>query len=116
MSPGSVKCVGILLRWANDDAATLCAVWPLIVAVSANGPLHQRIVEGLMYIAKRMPSGSSLMDKEWQKRVLKVGATGLLYGAAKAGAYYATGGAKVWAAGMVEAINRGHRNRLELAE
>lgn len=116
MSPGSVKCVGILLRWANDDAATLCAVWPLIVAVSANEPLHQRIVEGLMYIAKRMPSGSSLMDKEWQKRVLKVGATGLLDGAAKAGAYYATGGAKVWAAGMVEAINRGHRNRLELAE
>lgn len=116
MSPGSVKCVGALLRWANDDAATLCSVWPLIVAVSSGQVIHRRIVDGLMYIAKRMPTGSSLTDREWQKRVLKVGVTGLLDGAAKAGAYYAFGGMKVWAAGMVEAINRGHRNRLELAE
>ena len=91
-------------------------IWPLIIAVSEGQQIHQRVVEGLAYIAKRMPEGSSLMDKEWQKRVLKVGGTGLLVAAAKAAAYYARGGPKVWATGMIEAINKGHRNLLELAE
>lgn len=116
MSPNSVKCVGVLLKWANNDAAELCKVWPLIVSVSTGHVLHQRIVEGLLYISKRMPIGSCLMDKGWQQRVLKVGAEKLLEGAAKASAYYTAGGAKVWASGMVDTINRGHQNRLELAE
>ena len=58
----------------------------------------------------------NLTDRDWLKRVKKAGVDALLEGAAKASAFYSHGGAKVWAAGMVEAINRGHRNRLELAQ
>lgn len=116
VSTGTVKCVGILVSLARDDATALRKIWPLIVAVSEGQQIHQRVVEGLAYISKRMPDGTSLMDKEWQKRVLKVGGVGLLTAAAKAAAYYARGGPKVWATGMIEAINKGHRNLLELAE
>lgn len=115
-SQSTVGCVGSLLKWANDDPSALVDVWPLIVSVSVGQPINQRIVDGLLYISKRMPEGSRLTDREWSKRVLKVGADGLLQGAAKASAYYAMGGVKVWAAGMVDAINRGCRNRLELVE
>lgn len=111
-----VTCIGVLLRWAKLDAQTLRAVWPLIISVSDGEPVVERIVESLIYIAKRMPPGMSLMDREWQRRVLKVGAKALLEGAARASAYYARGGAKIWASGMIDTINRGHRNRLELSE
>lgn len=113
-TPMSVKCVSVLVKAAEDDAATLCRLWPLIAAVSEGKSVHSRVVLGLLYIEKRMPEGSSLMDPEWQKRVKKTGADALLDGAAKASAFYANGGSRVWAVGMIEAINRGHRNRLEL--
>lgn len=112
----SVKCVGVMIKHAAADAETLCNVWPLIAAVSEGRAVHARLIEGLMYIEKRMPEGESLTDGYWQKRVKKAGADALLDGATKAAAFYANGGARIWAAGMVEAINRGHRNRLELTQ
>lgn len=114
--PTGVKCVGVLLRWANKEPEILRHVWPLIAEVSQGKTLHERIVDGLLHIETRLPPGVSLMDKEWRRRVNKTGVESLLDGAAKAAALYAKGGPKVWATGMIEAINRGHRNRLELAE
>lgn len=112
----SVSCIAALLKWAKADAPTLRAVWPLIISVSGREPVVARLVDGLLYIAKHMPPGMSLMDKEWQRRVLKVGVKALLEGASKAASYYAHGGGKVWGNGMVEAINHGYRNRLELSQ
>ena len=112
----AIKCVGTLLRWADSDAATLCYIWPLIVAVSSGNSVNNRIVDGLMYLQRHMPEGSSLMQDEWKNRVLKVGYDGLLEGAAKASAYYTTGGPKVWATGMVDAINKGRRTQLVMSE
>lgn len=115
-SPNSIKCVGTLLECARKDPETLCLLWPLIIEVFRHQQVQDRVVQGLMYIEKRMKEGSSLLDNEWSKRVLKVGASGLIEGAIKASSYYAAGGARVWASGMVEAINKGHRNLLVLDE
>jgi len=115
-APGYLKCVSSMLSHAKNDRETLAHIWPLVVDVSKNYAISERILEGLMHIEKRMPKGTSLMDKEWTARVLKVGAPGLLDAAGKASAYYAKGGPKVWASGMVEAINKNHRRLLELKE
>lgn len=115
-APGYLKCVSSMLSHAKNDKETLAHIWPLVVDVSKNYAISERILEGLMHIEKRMPEGTSLMDKEWTARVLKVGVPGLLDAAAKASAYYAKGGPKVWANGMVEAINKNHRRLLELKE
>ncbi len=112
----SVRCIAILLKWADTDPDLLRETWPLIVEASGDDSMKDRLVDGLLYIAKNMPEGQRLTDRVWSSRVLKVGGRGLLEGAAKAAAYYAAGGAKVWAKGMVTAINRGHRNLLELPE
>ncbi len=111
-STNSVMCIGVLIRAANSNAEILNNLWPLIISVCEGRALHERIVEGLIYIEKHMPNGASLMDNEWQRRVKKTGADALLDGAAKASAFFSRGGEKVWAAGMIEAINRNHRNRL----
>lgn len=113
-SPNNIQCVGSLLRLAGAHPGKLRTIWPVIVEVCSGVSLHERIVEGLMYIEIRMPQGSSLADKPWRAMVLRAGHSGLLDGAAKAAALYARGGAKVWSQGMVEAINRGMRNRLEI--
>lgn len=111
-STNSVMCIGVLIRAANSNAEILNNLWPLIISVCEGRALHERIVEGLIYIEKHMPNGASLMDNEWQRRVKKTGADALLDGAVKASAFFSRGGEKVWAAGMIEAINRNHRNRL----
>lgn len=116
MSSKSVKCVGTMLKEADTDAATLCNMWPLIASLSEGKVVHARLIEGLLYIEKRIPEGTSLTDYYWKNRVKKTGVNALLDGATRAAALYTKGGAKVWAVGMVEAINKGHRNRLVLTE
>lgn len=112
----SVKCMWRLMFLANKTPDVLRHVWPLICEITHGKVLHERILEGLVYLETRLPPGVSLMDKEWRRRVNKTGADALLAGAAKATAFYSKGGAKVWAKGMVEEINRGHRIRLEMVE
>lgn len=114
MTPGTVKCVGVIQKWAQTNETALRRVWPLIVAVSSGMQIHTRVVDGLMYIETHLPDGKSLLDKEMYRRAIKVGATGLLAGAAKASAYFSGGGAKVWAAGMIDALNHGCKNRVEM--
>ena len=46
--------------------------------------------------------------------MLKAGYDALVEGTAKASAFFAKGGARVWAQGIVEVINKGHRIRLEM--
>lgn len=115
-SASSVKCLTMLMKHADADETTLRKLWPLMATLCDGRVFSERIVEGLMYIEKRMPAGCSLADPEWNKRVLKVGGGALLDAAARASAFYARGGAKVWAVGMVEAMNKGYRTRLEIAE
>lgn len=115
-SASSVKCLNVLMKWAESDETTLRRLWPLMTCLCHEQIFSERIVEGLMYVEKRMPNGESLDDPAWSKRVLKVGYATLIESAAKASAFYARGGARVWAVGMVEALNKGYRNRLELSE
>ena len=110
----TVGCIAILQRLVRTDLEILKRVWPLIVRVCSGFPLHGNIVEGLVYIEKRMEDGSSLSNREWAARVMKIGYERLISGAARATAYKGNGGAAVWADGMVEELNRGCRNRLEL--
>lgn len=114
VSPGVVKCVGVIQKWAQANEPALRRVWPLIVAASAGQQINQRVVEGLLYIETHLADGKSLLDKELHRRTMKIGASGLLSGAAKASAYFSGGGAKVWAAGMIDALNHGCKNRVEL--
>jgi hypothetical protein len=113
-SPSTIGCIGLLLRLAKANPATLQKMWPMLTDVCKGYNLHERIVDGLMYLETNMPEGESLTDRKWRSRIEKVGYAALLDAAAKASAFYSRGGAKVWALGMLEAINKGLRERLEI--
>ena len=111
----TVRCLSVMMNHAERQPETLKRVWPLIAEVCMGKPVHERVMDGLLYIENHLPEGESLMDKEWRKRALRVSYDGLLGAATRFSSAYSKGGAKVWALGMVNAMNRGCRIHMKLA-
>lgn len=111
-TPTGIRCVGLLLKMANEDGPRLQRIWPLITDLCHGMPISETIVGGLYYVEGN--ATESVMSTRWRSRIAAIGATKLLEGAAAAVAFYKKGGDKVWAAGMVNVINRGLKNRLEM--
>lgn len=111
----TVRCLALMMVHAERQPDVLKRTWPLIAEVCVGKPVHERVMDGLLYIENHLPEGESLMNKEWRKRALRVGYDGLLGAANRFAAAYAKGGAKVWGLGMVEAMNKGCRILMKLA-
>jgi len=108
-SSTTVACVGSLMAAATERRADLVRIWPVIVKLCDGEPMHERIIHGLLYLESKMPEGSSLSDQRWAARIFAVGVDMLLREASKVAAVFARGGAKVYASGFVNAINKGLR-------
>lgn len=111
----SIRCVGILSRHVRENEPVLRRLWPLIVDLCRGNVLAERVVDALMFIEARMPQGESLTDKKWRARILDVGFDELNASMTKFSAAYSRGGAKIWALGVTEALNKGLRNRLSVS-
>jgi len=111
----TVRCLALMMNHAERQPEVLKRVWPLIAEVCVGKPVHERVMDGLLYIENNLPEGESLIDKEWRKRALRVSYDGLLGAANRFSAAYSKGGAKVWGLGMVEAMNKGCRTHMKLA-
>jgi hypothetical protein len=113
-----LRCVAALKMHASRDRDVLVKCWPLIVELSNGAPIHERVLSSVVYAESRVHHTSgkkaSLLVAPWKERVLKLGSAGVVEASAKAMAFYSTGGPKVWATGLVEALNKGAQNRLTL--
>lgn len=114
--PEEVRCLTAILRATESDREMLSRMWPLVTEVCHGHSLHERVFEGLMWLEWQMPNMQSLTDKRWRERVTRVGYSGLLEAAQRAATFYARGGAKVWGMGMLEALNKGFRIHIVLAD
>ena len=114
--PTGVRCLSSMLRAANADEACLRRVWPVVAAVCKGQALHERLLEGLFYIEQHLPEGQSLADRRWQERVIRAGFEGLLAAANRAAGFYSKGGPKIYATGMLEALNKGCRVHMVLRD
>lgn len=112
--PGNVRCMSLLITLARTQRQPLTRAWPVVVAICEGHTLSERVVSSLVYIESRMPPDESIGDPKWRKRLVQVGYSNLMEAAGKAAAFYAKGGARVWALGVIEAMNKGLRNRLEV--
>ncbi len=104
----SIKCVGAMIKCAQLNVEALEFIWPLVVQVSEGRPVHERILQGLHYIQCHT---DGLQD--YRDGVINAGYEGLLTAANNAMSFYTTGGPKIWAKGMLEAINKRRRKRLQ---
>jgi len=112
--PKTVRCVGALLKCAKTDSQKLKRIWPVIADVCQGHPLHARIVDAFWYVESNMRDGESIADRRWRDRLTSVGYHALLDGMTKFAAAYSRGGARVFAMGVMECVNKGLRNRLSL--
>ena len=112
----TISCVATIMSFAKKNPDQLKALWPVIAEITKNKPINHILIEGLMHIELRMPQDQSLSDAYWRKRILRIGNDYLLEAAQKAAAFYARGGAGVWAQGMLQALNyKRRKERLEIA-
>lgn len=111
-SAGYIRSVAWAHRRAAEDEETFRLVLGLAADLCAkdNITLHQRLLDGLWVIHAKI----GLDDKRLTDRLREKGAKVLIEAANRAAAYYVSGGAKVWAEGMLSEINKGLRNKFAL--
>lgn len=112
MKPLSIKSVAWALKSARTDRAVFERVITVAAELCSDCPLYEIVLDALFYIQSN--SDDLLNDKRFLERLKSLGVTRLVDGAKRSAAYYAKGGARVWAIGMLEEINRGLRNRFSL--
>lgn len=110
-----IKCISSMNKLVSNNLEDLEAVWPLICELTKDDYCGERLIEGLVYIEKRMPKGQSLSDKKWSERLLKIGHSELTRAASEGAAFFSKGGAKPWALGMVNRINKNLRYKLDIS-
>lgn len=108
---GELKCVGRCLNRASEERETFVKVLTLGAELSAqdNMPISERVLEGIWVLNGRC--GDGLADPRLVKRLREKGARTLLDAANKAAAYYASGGGRIWAQGMLSEMNKGLQER-----
>jgi hypothetical protein len=108
----TVGCLSALLRAAKENRAALQSVWPVLAEACHGRSIIDKVVQGLVYIEARMPDGESLRDARWRKRVVSIGGDELVSAAVRAASFYARGGGRVYAKGMLNSINKGLRQKI----
>lgn len=104
---GQIKCVAWCLKRAAENRDAFHQVISLATDLSNKDNMHvsERVLDGLWILNQRC--GDGLLDKRLTKRLREKGARLLLDAANRAAAYYASGGAKIWAQGMLAELNKG---------
>ncbi len=111
----TAKCLACLMLCTTNYREAMDAVWPVVIELHNGEFLHERVVYSLVYLENAIRSqGLSLTRSPWRARLLKLGREGVLEATMKAAVYYAQGGSRIWASGVVNALNHGLRNRLSM--
>jgi hypothetical protein len=77
----------------------------------ATTPIFERLLTALFFLNANVEGGVS--DPRMRERLTKLGPGGIMDATGKAAAYYSRGGAKIWAEGILNEVNRGLRHRFD---
>ena len=113
-STGQLKCVAWCVRRAGEDKDVFRLVLSIAAELSQQDsmPVAERLLEGLWILNAKC--GDGLADKRLLKRLREKGARVLLDAANRAAAYYAAGGGKIWAQGMLAELNKGLQRKFTM--
>lgn len=109
-----IKAIAWALRKANENPDKFETVMMVAAELCVDMPVQERLLDGLWYIDQFLPCG--ITDKKLSERMKKIGARKLIEAANRASSYFARGGAKIWATGMIEEINKGLKTKYEFVE
>lgn len=110
----SARCLTALMKSAEHSREHLIRIWPLIDELCRGRPIHSHLLRALIYVESRMPEGETLTGRKWRDRLFTAGADGLLDAMNKAAGFLGKSGEKVWGEGILQRLNHGLQNKLEL--
>jgi hypothetical protein len=112
---GEFKAVALALDIASKDRAGFVKTIDVAskLAIEAEKPVTARLIAALYYLHTHIPGG--LDNGPLVKRLKQIGVKSLSRGIDSAAQYYGRGGAKIYAQGMLEAINKGLRNHFTVS-
>lgn len=113
-SKGTISCVTLLMKLMKSNPVALSAVLPIASTMCEEEGVPDRLIDALVYIEAHLPQGQSLSNNPWRRRLETMAPEAALRSMASAAAFHARGGAKVWAAGLLNQINKRMRKRLSL--
>lgn len=111
---GQIRCIAWCYKRAKENRTAFQDVLELGAEICEQDgiPIPERVLDGLWVLNLKLKDG--LKDKRLLRRVREKGAVTLLQAANKAAAYYASGGAGVWAKGMLAEMNKGLKHKFAL--
>jgi hypothetical protein len=111
---GTLKCVAWCVKRATLNKSAFRAVLQLGHELCSADDMHvaEKVLEGLWILNEQC--GEGLQDKRLVKRLRDKGGRTLLDAANRAAAYYANGGGKIWAQGMLSELNKGLQQKFTL--
>jgi hypothetical protein len=115
-APGTLKSAGWGMQRMAEDPIAATIVMELAVELCATDHIMimEKLLGGLWYLHKYCEVG--LTDVRLRQRIRTRGAKVLVDEANKASAFYSRGGYKIWAIGMLNAINKGLRTRFKMRD
>lgn len=108
-----IKCIGVMHKLARTKYDILADVFPLVAELCSGGMVKETVLEGLCYLQAN--ADDQVTSPKWSKRLLQVGADELHMAAGKGAAFYAKGGARPWALGILSRINKGLQHKLQIS-
>ena len=111
-----MKCVTLAKRLSEADKKVFEEAIGLCVELSIKDstPIREILLDGFFYLRKNGLDFSS--DKKLRKRILDVGDYKLVFEAKRMATAYAKGGSKIWAEGILRAVNFALRHNYALLE
>lgn len=108
-----IKSMGWAMAKAKENRESFETVVTLASDICSERSLHEVLLDGMYYLNNK--ANIDLNNKWLRDRIKKIGPDALIESGKRAAAYFARGGAKIWAEGMLSEINKGVRNKVTIA-
>lgn len=112
--PNGIQCLGWCMKRANENSERFVRVITIVAEMASKEglSLHEKLLDGVWYLDGKC--GNGLADERLSKRLRDKGAQVMLDAANRASAFYAEGGGKIWADGMLAELNKGLHNKFTM--
>jgi hypothetical protein len=110
----SIGCIARVLLHMKTWPEAFDRVWPVILEVCEGEGMNTRIVEGMVWLEHNMPEGKSLAQPTYRRILCSIGYSALNKQIAETVKYEDRSGMTIWGAGILKALNKRLKNRIEL--
>lgn len=112
--PYTISCASELLRVIQQDPKAVEAAWPALGRLCSGYPMPARIMRGVVGLQRRMPGKDSFANPFWADRLVKIGYDAVFESIKQLGLVERGYSERVCAEGVLRALNRGLRDKLNI--